>query len=370
MLEESARIIPRMWREEEFAHQSALIDIPPRPIIPKPYQQPHPPMYLACSRESTLNQAGEWGLGALVLGFAGPEDIEQKNRVYRAAVKRRTPTSQIPEQPVEHLSALCPAIVLDDGAKARAIGHRGQRFFTEAIRHWYNPGPDAPPPRTEIADMSDEDALRLGRRAPRRLPPRAEDRARHRGDGPLQPEPRLRHRRRRDALCRAAGRRGRRRGDVPDPDGNGAAGGRARDDPPARREGDPALPLGRRLSPTASRRAVRRPVVGDTALAQSPRARSRPWRRRPAPSASRRGRADRAPGAASRARSVGLEDVDRLAALADRGLELVPPALRVASRGRPLRRIARRASSSCSSQSGLRFGPALRSASTKDASLK
>jgi alkanesulfonate monooxygenase SsuD/methylene tetrahydromethanopterin reductase-like flavin-dependent oxidoreductase (luciferase family) len=162
MLEESARIIPRMWREQEFSHQSALIDIPPRPIIPKPYQQPHPPMYLACTRESTLNQAGEWGLGALVLGFAGPEDIEQKNRVYRAAVKRRTKNSQIPDRPVEHLSALCPAIVLDDGASARAVGHRGQRFFTEAIRHWYQPGPDSPPPRTEIADMSDEEALRLG----------------------------------------------------------------------------------------------------------------------------------------------------------------------------------------------------------------
>ena len=162
MLEESARMIPRMWREEVFEHHSALIDIPPRPIVPKPYQRPHPPMYLACTREATLNQAGEWGLGALVLGFAGPDDIAQKNRVYRDAIKRRTAESQIPEQPVEHLSALCPAIVLDDGAKARAIGYRGQRFFTEAIRHWYNPGPDAPPPRTEIADMSDEDALRLG----------------------------------------------------------------------------------------------------------------------------------------------------------------------------------------------------------------
>jgi alkanesulfonate monooxygenase SsuD/methylene tetrahydromethanopterin reductase-like flavin-dependent oxidoreductase (luciferase family) len=161
MLEESARIIPRMWREEMFEHKSALLDIPPRPIIPKPYQKPHPPMYLACTRESTLNQAGEWGLGALVLGFAGPEDIEQKNRVYRAAVKRRTAKTQIPELPVEHLSALCPAIVLDDGAKARAVGHRGQRFFTEAIRHWYNPGVESPPPRTEIADMSDEEALRL-----------------------------------------------------------------------------------------------------------------------------------------------------------------------------------------------------------------
>ena len=160
MLETSARMIPEMWRQEEFEHHGELMDIPPRPIIPKPYQDPHPPMYLACTREVTLNQAGEWGLGALVLGFAGPDDIAQKNRVYRAAVKRRTAESQIPDFPVEHLSALCPAIVLDDGQKARAIGHRGQRFFTEAIGHWYNPGPDSPAPRASIGDLDDETVLR------------------------------------------------------------------------------------------------------------------------------------------------------------------------------------------------------------------
>jgi len=160
MLEASARMIPGMWRHEEFEHHSDLMDIPPRPIIPKPYQDPHPPMYLACTREVTLNQAGEWGVGALVLGFAGPEDIAQKNQVYRAAVKRRTAESQIPDFPVEHLSALCPAIVLDDGQKARAIGHRGQRFFTEAIGHWYNPGPDSPAPRADLGDEDDAEVLR------------------------------------------------------------------------------------------------------------------------------------------------------------------------------------------------------------------
>jgi alkanesulfonate monooxygenase SsuD/methylene tetrahydromethanopterin reductase-like flavin-dependent oxidoreductase (luciferase family) len=159
-LEESGRMIPRMWLSEYFEHASERIPIPRRPIVPKPHQDPHPPIYLACTREGTLNQAGEWGLGALVLGFAGPEDIARKNRVYRAAVARRTPRSQMGAFAVEHLSALCPAIVLDDGAHARAIGHRGQRFFTEAIRHWYNPGPEAPPPRAEIADMDDAEVLR------------------------------------------------------------------------------------------------------------------------------------------------------------------------------------------------------------------
>ena len=128
-LEESARIIPKMWSCDEFSYESERLKIPPRPIHPKPRQDPHPPMFLACTREATLNQAGEWGLGALCMGFGGPEDVAQKNRVYRAAVKRRTPESQIPDFPNVHLSALCPAIVLDDGLEARRIGHRGQRFF-------------------------------------------------------------------------------------------------------------------------------------------------------------------------------------------------------------------------------------------------
>jgi alkanesulfonate monooxygenase SsuD/methylene tetrahydromethanopterin reductase-like flavin-dependent oxidoreductase (luciferase family) len=161
-LEESARMIPAMWREEEFEHHSDTMHIPPRPILPKPHQEPHPPMFLACTRESTLNQAGEWGLGALVLGFAGPEDIAQKNRVYRDAVKRRTAESQIPDFPVEHLSALCPAIVLDDNERAREIGHRGQRFFTEAIRYWYNPSPEAVPPRADIAGDDAEELRAQG----------------------------------------------------------------------------------------------------------------------------------------------------------------------------------------------------------------
>ncbi len=158
-LEASARMIPKMWRDEDFEIHTDMMDIPPRPIHPKPLQDPHPPMFMACTREETLNQAGEWGLGALCLGFGGPDDMARKNEIYRAAIARRTAESQIPDFPVEHLSALCPAIVLEDGEKARAIGHRGQRFFTEAIGYWYNPTGDAQPPR-EIVEGDDAEVLR------------------------------------------------------------------------------------------------------------------------------------------------------------------------------------------------------------------
>jgi alkanesulfonate monooxygenase SsuD/methylene tetrahydromethanopterin reductase-like flavin-dependent oxidoreductase (luciferase family) len=147
-LETSFRMIPEMWASDVYSFENELIRVPERSIHPKPMQTPHPPLFLACTREATLNQAGEWGVGALCLGFGGPDDVAQKNKVYREAIKRRTPETQVGAVATDRLAALCPAIVLDDGVEARAIGHRGQRFFTESINHFYQGGP---PPEDEDA---------------------------------------------------------------------------------------------------------------------------------------------------------------------------------------------------------------------------
>jgi alkanesulfonate monooxygenase SsuD/methylene tetrahydromethanopterin reductase-like flavin-dependent oxidoreductase (luciferase family) len=125
--------------QDEIEHHG-LIDIPPRPIHPKPFQDPHPPMYMACTREEALSIAGSRGLGALVLGFSGPDEIAKKNAIYRAAYENRKAEDQVGFRPTEHLAALCPAIILDDAEKARRIGTRGQRFFAESIRYWYAGG--------------------------------------------------------------------------------------------------------------------------------------------------------------------------------------------------------------------------------------
>jgi len=140
-VDESMYMIPKMWQEGEFSHQSDLITIPPRPIHPKPYQTPHPPMYMACTREDSLVTAGSRGLGALVLGFSGPDEIAKKNGIYRKAFAGRKAEDQVGFRPTEHLAALCPAIILDDRDQARRIGVRGQRFFAESIRYWYAGGP-------------------------------------------------------------------------------------------------------------------------------------------------------------------------------------------------------------------------------------
>ncbi len=156
-LEEALHMIPRMWVDDEFSWSGALLEVPPRRIIPKPVQQPHPPMFLACTREDTLNLAGRLGIGALCLGFGGPDDMATKRKVYDAAVAVRSPSDVVGEFPVDHISSLCPAMVLDDRDEARRIGFKGQRFFTEAISHFYGAGP---PPRVDTDEDTNDEVLR------------------------------------------------------------------------------------------------------------------------------------------------------------------------------------------------------------------
>jgi alkanesulfonate monooxygenase SsuD/methylene tetrahydromethanopterin reductase-like flavin-dependent oxidoreductase (luciferase family) len=149
-IDEAMYLIPKIMVQDEIEYDGEYIQIPRRPIHPKPYQDPHPPMYLACTRSDSLVTAGSRGIGALVLGFGGPEEVAKKNEIYREAWKKRKPEDQVGFRPTEHLAALCPTIVLDDGDKARKIGVRGQRYFMESLAWWYTGGPE--PDHTAWAD--------------------------------------------------------------------------------------------------------------------------------------------------------------------------------------------------------------------------
>nr|WP_202538321.1 LLM class flavin-dependent oxidoreductase [Streptomyces sp. SID8379] len=154
-VEEALRIIGKAWEKEELEHHGPLLDIDPHPILPRPAQTPHPPLFLACSRTETLRQAAELGVGALVMGFAGPDAIADMRRVYDTAIADRTPERLVSSVVNDHFSVLCPTIVLDDRETARAIGIRGQRFFAQSIGHWYG---GAGIPDEAVVDGTDEAA--------------------------------------------------------------------------------------------------------------------------------------------------------------------------------------------------------------------
>jgi hypothetical protein len=155
---EAISMIPKMWRDEDFEWHGKLLDVPARPILPKPVQDPHPPLFMACSREDTLRLAAELGLGALAMGWGGPEDTMVKRKIYDDAIAVRDLSKIVGEVPTNHLSGLVPACVLPDRNVAREMGLRGQRFFTDSIGHWYS---DGPPPRGDTEGEDHVEAMRV-----------------------------------------------------------------------------------------------------------------------------------------------------------------------------------------------------------------
>jgi alkanesulfonate monooxygenase SsuD/methylene tetrahydromethanopterin reductase-like flavin-dependent oxidoreductase (luciferase family) len=154
-IDEAMYLIPKMFVQDEVESNGEHIKMPSRPIHPKPFQAPHPPMYLACTNPETLVRAGKRGMGALVLGFGGPEEVAKKAASYKEAWDSRDPAEQVGYRPIRHLAALCPTIVLDDADEARTIGIRGQRYFYESLNYWYGGGPK-PDPSTWGSELVEE----------------------------------------------------------------------------------------------------------------------------------------------------------------------------------------------------------------------
>jgi alkanesulfonate monooxygenase SsuD/methylene tetrahydromethanopterin reductase-like flavin-dependent oxidoreductase (luciferase family) len=139
---EAMQIIPRMWLEEYFEYQSDLIRIPRRRITPKPVQQPHPPMWVASTQPSSIQFAGEHGLG--VLGF-GISDINSTDyvKMYRDALKRAKPAGGVVN---DRFAVLRIALCLPTDEEAIEIQEYNYRLFQEQVGNLFRPWIEGTPP--------------------------------------------------------------------------------------------------------------------------------------------------------------------------------------------------------------------------------
>src|SRR6266513_1170414 len=77
MWEDAMAAICRMFVEEPFAGwESDYLQMPPRNVVPKPLQKPHPPLWVACSRRETIHLAATKGIGALSFSFIEPSEAK------------------------------------------------------------------------------------------------------------------------------------------------------------------------------------------------------------------------------------------------------------------------------------------------------
>ena len=132
MWAESLEMVPKMWQEEEFSWDGQYWKVPPRSIIPKPLQKPHPPMWLACNQSSSYDLAAEKGLGVLAFSTYAADGLSEHIKRYKANIKEARPVGAfVNDQWASFTIANCG----EDNEKARELGARAIRAFF---------GPDRP----------------------------------------------------------------------------------------------------------------------------------------------------------------------------------------------------------------------------------
>jgi alkanesulfonate monooxygenase SsuD/methylene tetrahydromethanopterin reductase-like flavin-dependent oxidoreductase (luciferase family)/putative sterol carrier protein len=147
--EEMLPVVARMMVEEPFAGADGrFLSMPPRNVVPKPVQKPHPPLWVACSRRETIRLAAEKGIGALSFSFVEPEEAEAWVDEYHAIIdSERCVPGGFAVNP--QVACVLPMMCAPDEARAIERGIDGAHFFGYSLAHYYVFG-DHRPGRTNI----------------------------------------------------------------------------------------------------------------------------------------------------------------------------------------------------------------------------
>lgn len=91
MWREAIEHVVGCWTHDEYGFDGEYWSMPRRPVLPKPLQDPHPPVFGATTSEEGHQQVGDLGLGlcSFAVGIP-PEEVGKKIDIYRAAVEKCT----------------------------------------------------------------------------------------------------------------------------------------------------------------------------------------------------------------------------------------------------------------------------------------
>ncbi len=104
--DEFVHCLPKMWTQERYSYDGVFWSMPERAILPKPYQRPHPPMWVAVTSPGTEIDAAERGIGSLGLSFGPFKEQEEKIRCYRSVIRNCEPVGEFVNDKVAILNFL------------------------------------------------------------------------------------------------------------------------------------------------------------------------------------------------------------------------------------------------------------------------
>ena len=128
MVAETLPQIVRMWKDEEYSYDGKFFSMPSRNVLPKPYSDPHPPIWMAAGSPGTFDLAAELGVGVLCFGFSSPESLTPLVSRYKEKIEGcKNPVGGFVNNNVMVTTQM---LCMEDGGKAR-------KLFLEADTNYF-----------------------------------------------------------------------------------------------------------------------------------------------------------------------------------------------------------------------------------------
>ena len=138
MWEECTREAANMMVQTPYqGFQGEFFSMPPRNVIPKPMQNPHPPLWVAASRRETTMLAARFGMGSLGFGFETPDELAERTNEYYRIIREEC-------YPIGHavnpaLAVLTTFMMGSSDQEALERSANGPAFFSHSLGYYYNP---------------------------------------------------------------------------------------------------------------------------------------------------------------------------------------------------------------------------------------
>jgi len=134
--EEGLRVALRCMSETPFTgFAGEHVSMPPRNVVPKPLQKPHPPVWVACTRRDTIHLAAQKGIGALSFAFFDPEEAKAwVEDYYTTLAEEAVP---IGDSVNANLACVTGFMCHADTEEAVRRGAEGSNFLGYSLGHYY-----------------------------------------------------------------------------------------------------------------------------------------------------------------------------------------------------------------------------------------
>jgi alkanesulfonate monooxygenase SsuD/methylene tetrahydromethanopterin reductase-like flavin-dependent oxidoreductase (luciferase family) len=142
MVDEVLPQFKRMWAENEFRFDGEFFSMPPRNVLPKPLQDPHPPMWIAAGNPGTFEKAARMGLGVLCFTTGSPDTLAPLVEKYKTEIANAEPVGEYVNDNVMVTSQL---LCLEDGQKVRDIAaNMTSGYQNSLVFHYLDTFPTPP----------------------------------------------------------------------------------------------------------------------------------------------------------------------------------------------------------------------------------